>query len=298
MMLGIEIQFAYPFLAGIFAAVNPCGFVLLPTYLMFFLGMEGTRPGTQRAAIGRALGVAGAVSAGFMAVFIVIGVITKTLTSWIYDSASEYISLGIGVLMVVVGIATLFGKHLPFMTPKLDVGGQDTSTKSMFLYGVSYALASIGCTLPLFTSAILSRFGKEGIVTGSISVGAYGAGMALILCALTVSLALARTGVLKALRKVMTHIDLISGVVLVLAGVYLVWYGYTGVTGRRSAVTDAGLSYQSWAQNRLNDIGAGWLFVIFGGITAAAIAVVAVRRRSDTATELADDAPAPATSES
>jgi cytochrome c-type biogenesis protein len=278
-IIGAEFQFAYPFIAGIFAAVNPCGFVLLPTYLMYFLGMEGTRPGTQRAAIGRALGVAGAVSAGFMAVFIVIGVITKSLTSWIYDSASDYISLGVGVLMVVVGVATLFGKHLPFMTPKLDVGGQDTSIKSMFLYGVSYALASIGCTLPLFTSAILGRFGKEGIVTGSISVGAYGAGMALILSALTVSLALARTGMLKALRKVMSHIDLVSGVVLVLAGLYLVWYGYTAITGRRSAVTDLGANFESWTQNRLNDLGAGWLFVIFGGITAAAVAVVVTRRR-------------------
>ena len=28
------------FLRGLVAAVNPCGFVLLPTYLMFFLGAD------------------------------------------------------------------------------------------------------------------------------------------------------------------------------------------------------------------------------------------------------------------
>jgi cytochrome c-type biogenesis protein len=274
-----QFQFAYPFIAGIVAAINPCGFVLLPTYLMYFLGMEGTRPGTQRAAIGRALTVSGAVSAGFMAVFIVIGVITKSLTRWIADSASEYLSLGIGVLMVGIGIATLFGKHLPFMTPKLDVGGKDTSTKSMFLYGVSYAVASIGCTLPVFTGGILGSFRKEGVVSGVLSIGAYGAGMALILAALTVSLALARTGMLKALRKVMSHIDLVSGVVLILAGLYLVWYGYTAIVGRSSAVTDLGLNIQRWGSNRLNSIGAGWLFIILGGITTAAIGTVVVRRR-------------------
>ena len=27
------------FIRGLVAAVNPCGFILLPTYLMFFLGL-------------------------------------------------------------------------------------------------------------------------------------------------------------------------------------------------------------------------------------------------------------------
>ena len=29
------------FVAGMLAAVNPCGFILLPTYLMYFLGVSG-----------------------------------------------------------------------------------------------------------------------------------------------------------------------------------------------------------------------------------------------------------------
>ena len=30
------------FVAGMLAAVNPCGFVLLPTYLMYFLGIQSS----------------------------------------------------------------------------------------------------------------------------------------------------------------------------------------------------------------------------------------------------------------
>ena len=51
----IDGQFALNFLRGVLATVNPCGFVLLPTYLMFFLGTEGARPGTQRASVQRAV---------------------------------------------------------------------------------------------------------------------------------------------------------------------------------------------------------------------------------------------------
>ena len=43
------------FLRGLVAAVNPCAFVMLPTYLMYFLGMEGHRAGDQRATVRRAL---------------------------------------------------------------------------------------------------------------------------------------------------------------------------------------------------------------------------------------------------
>ena len=54
------------FIRGLVAAVNPCGFILLPTYLMYFLGLQGGMPGTQRATLRRALLVSAAVSAGFL----------------------------------------------------------------------------------------------------------------------------------------------------------------------------------------------------------------------------------------
>ena len=79
-MIAVSGQFALNFLRGVLATVNPCGFVLLPTYLMFFLGTEGARPGTQRASVQRALTVSAAVTAGFFAVFLVIGLLEMILT--------------------------------------------------------------------------------------------------------------------------------------------------------------------------------------------------------------------------
>ena len=74
-MVALEGNFGYSFLRGVFAAVNPCGFVMLPAYLTYFLGVDDARTsGTDgRAGIGRALAVSAAVSAGFVFVFTVIG---------------------------------------------------------------------------------------------------------------------------------------------------------------------------------------------------------------------------------
>ena len=63
--LGLDARLATSFTAGLLAAINPCGFVLLPTYLLYFLGMENLRPGAERSSIGRALAVSLSVSAGF-----------------------------------------------------------------------------------------------------------------------------------------------------------------------------------------------------------------------------------------
>ena len=69
MILALQGNFAYSFLLGVLAAVNPCGFVLLPTYLLFFLG---TREETELSAserVRRALVVSAGVSVGFLGVF-------------------------------------------------------------------------------------------------------------------------------------------------------------------------------------------------------------------------------------
>ena len=129
-MIAFDPRLATSFTAGLLASINPCGFVLLPTYLLYFLGMEGQRTTTERSSIPRALAVSLAVSAGFMSVFVAIGTITKIGTGWFLDK-SPWISLAVGIGLIVLGIAMLFGYRLPLTSPRLDVGGRDRSVLSM-----------------------------------------------------------------------------------------------------------------------------------------------------------------------
>ncbi|MEI8238143.1 MAG: cytochrome c biogenesis CcdA family protein [Actinomycetota bacterium] len=242
-MLAIDARLATSFTAGLLAAINPCGFVLLPTYLLYFLGMENLRPGTERTSITRALAVSLSVSAGFMSVFIVIGVITKWSTKWFLDKA-PYISLIIGVLLVVLGVAMLFGYRPPFTTPKLDVGQRDRSVVSMFVFGIAYAVASIGCTIGLFLSVVLGGVAKQGVMTGIAAIALYGLGMALLVTGLTVTLAMANTAVLHWLRRGMSWFEYVAGVFVLLTGLYLTWYWYTDITNKSSGVVTGAVSWQ------------------------------------------------------
>jgi len=232
------------FIRGLVAAVNPCGFILLPTYLMYFLGLEGVRPGTQRATLRRALLVSASLSAGFIAVFLVAGAISYNFTTWINENA-KYATVVIGASLLVLGIAMLCGYKLPFMTPDLRTGDTTERTvRAMFVFGLAYAVASIGCTIGLFIATVFSTSAREGVAAGAANVLAYGAGMALLVSALTIALAFANTSLLKVLRSGMPYVDRVAAAFVVLSGLYLLWYFYwVDLREEGDPITD-------WAQDR------------------------------------------------
>ena len=213
--------------AGLLAAVNPCGFVLLPTYLMYFLGVSG-RPGTQRSTVRRALLVSAALSAGFMTIFIIVGGVSRLFTDWLNQNA-KYVSLLIGVALVILGIAMLFGYRLPFSTPKLETGKRDQTVASMYVFGLAYAIASIGCTIGPFSAIVLGTIDTDGFFQGIIAVVLYGVAMSLLITTLTVTLALAQGGLLKSLRVGMTYVEIASAVIMILSGLYLTWYLFNDI---------------------------------------------------------------------
>jgi cytochrome c-type biogenesis protein len=214
------------FLRGFVAAVNPCGFVLLPTYLMFFLGSDVSAAvgdlGSRRAGVRRALVVSAALTAGFMTVFVVVGLVTYHFTSWIQRNA-KYATIAIAVGLVALGISMLRGYRLPIAAPRLDRGGRSRGVGSMFVYGIAYAVASLGCTIGLFLPSLFSAR-DDGLIAATAQVAAYGAGMGLLVTALTVSLAVARTGLLGVLRASMHRVEQVAAGFVILSGLYLAYY--------------------------------------------------------------------------
>ena len=214
------------FLRGFVAAVNPCGFVLLPTYLMFFLGSDVSAAvgdlGSRRAGVRRALVVSAALTAGFMTVFVVVGLVTYHFTSWIQRNA-KYATIAIAVGLVALGLSMLRGYRLPIAAPRLDRGGRSRGVGSMFVYGIAYAVASLGCTIGLFLPSLFSAR-DDGLIAATGQVAAYGAGMGLLVTALTVSLAVARTGLLGVLRASMHRVEQVAAGFVILSGLYLAYY--------------------------------------------------------------------------
>jgi cytochrome c biogenesis protein CcdA len=273
-MIALEGNFAYSFILGVMAAVNPCGFVLLPTYLVYYLGTELNREDENKTTtLRRGLSVRIAVSSGFVGLFLVVGIISRAFTTVISENA-KYAALVIGIGLVAMGIAMLFGWKLPIAQPDVSIQRKRT-TWNMFLFGIVYAIASIGCTIGLLISVILGSINRHGFVSGVISIVLYGLGMGLLVTSLTVALAFARVGLVSTIKKSFKWFDKITAIFVVLTGLYLSWYWLGAITDRGTdGVTSRVERWQTKVVQFLQDAGVYPLLIVFCLVIATAGLVI------------------------
>ncbi|WP_420445582.1 cytochrome c biogenesis CcdA family protein [Candidatus Poriferisodalis sp.] len=229
-MNGARLTFA--FTAGIVATVNPCGFAMLPAYLSFFLGIDRrAAEGSSRVGVGRALATGAVVTTGIVAVFGIVGIALSAGLSALRDYV-PWAAIVIGVGLIALGVAILAGFRMTAYLPKFERGGAGRDVRSLFLFGVSYAVASVSCGLATFLVVVTASAGNDSFVGGIVSFVLYALGMGLVLTSLAVSLALARGWLLGKLRVLMRHTDTIAAVLLIAAGAFTIWYWINDLTDR------------------------------------------------------------------
>jgi len=280
MILAIEGNFAYSFVLGILAAVNPCGFVLLPTYLLFFLGTREEENLTTSERLRRALVVGAGISVGFLGIFFVIGVISRLFTQLIELNA-KYASFVIGIGLLVAGVRMLSGWTPKFAMPQ--IGGVQTKTfRATVVYGVAYAIASIGCTIGFLTTAVFGSIAVNGFVSGVTSILLYGLGMAMLVTALTICLAFAKTGLVTLIKNRLNIIEKIGAGFVTLTGIYLIAYWYAAISESNSANFVRRIErWQTKVASFLQEQGASRLAVI---LTAVVVTAIVVSRKKSSKT--------------
>ena len=229
-MNGARLTFA--FTAGIVATINPCGFAMLPAYLSFFLGIDRrAAEGSSRAGVGRALATGAVVTTGIVVVFGIVGIALSAGLSALRDYV-PWAAIVIGAALIALGVAILAGFRLTAYLPKFERGAGGRDVRSLFLFGVSYAIASVSCGLATFLVVVTASAGDDSFVGGIVSFVLYALGMGMVLTSLAVSLALARGWLLSKLRVLMRHTDTIAAILLIAAGAFTIWYWFIDLTDR------------------------------------------------------------------
>ena len=275
-----EISFALA--AGLVAAFNPCGFALLPSYLALLVATPGA------GGVWRALRLSTAMTAGFVTVFGVFGLVISLLTVSILPYL-PWVTVVMGVGLVALGGWLLTGRELVLRMPRLRApAGQNGSPAALYGYGASYAVASLSCTIAPFLAVTGIASGSGDLVDGLVAFVAYGVGMGLVVGLLSMLVALARTAMVARTRRLLPYVSRVSGVLLVLAGVYVAYYGWYELRVNSGGAADdpiVGLAtgVQGVLSGRLDDLGAGLIAIAFAAVVAAAAAVRAVRARRGTA---------------
>jgi cytochrome c biogenesis protein CcdA len=212
-------------------------------------------------AVGRALAATAAMTVGFLLVFGAFGLLTVEVASKV-QRYLPYLTVVIGVVLVVVGVWFLIGRQLAVFVPNplADRGRWVPTARvgSMLGYGVSYAIASLSCTVGPFL-AVTGAGVRSGPVLQTVWIYlAYAAGFALVVGALAVAAAFASSALTDRIRAIVPFVNRISGGLLVVVGAYIGYYGVyeLRLLGRNSNPADPVILAAGRVQGAL----AGWVY--------------------------------------
>ncbi len=269
--------------AGLLAAVNPCGFALLPAYLSLLI--VGDDSPTRVHAVGRALSLTAAMTLGFTGVFAVFGLALAPVASGLQEHL-PWFTVVLGLMLVVVGAVLLSGRSIP--VPRLP-GRRSRSPRpltrsfaSMTGFGAGYALASLTCTIAPFLAVVVAAFRTDSVAVGVALFLTYAVGMGLVVGAVAVAVALANDSLVRRIRRAGAWVPRLSGALLLLAGLYVAYYGWWELRvlaggGLDDPVIAAAAGLQRALVTAVQTVGpVGWLLV--GAVLVAV--VVGGRRRA------------------
>ncbi len=216
---------ALAFGAGTLAAVNPCGFALLPAYLSLLV--LGDRSRSRPQAVVRALWLSGSMTLGFAGVFAAFGLAIAPVASGIQRHL-PWFTVALGLALALVGLLVLSGRQL-----KVGRVGSTrrprpitASLGSMAGFGASYAIASLTCTIAPFLAVVVAGFRTESTVVGVTLFLAYAGGMGLVVGTVAVATALASDAPIRRLRRSGRWVPRFSGLLLLATGSYVAYYGW------------------------------------------------------------------------
>ncbi len=228
---GTLLPVGFAFVAGMVAAVNPCGFAMLPAYLGIYLGsaeQKAKQGGAFSGTVVRALSVSAMVTLGFIILFGIAGILLSIATSTIAQYL-PWMGLIIGAFLIIAAGLMLSGKVLysslgEQVADKLGGSAQQASGRGYLAYGLGYGAASLSCTLPIFMAVVGSTLAVSGIVPAMAQFILYALGMGFVITMFTLSTAIFKSALLANIRGISRYVQPVSGVLLLLAGAYIVYY--------------------------------------------------------------------------
>jgi cytochrome c-type biogenesis protein len=235
--------------AGFASFFSPCAFPMFPGYMAFYF-KKNLEQKEKKLNVGKAA-ASGTVSAlGIIMVYLIIGGLILLVGQAIIPFFSK-LQLIIGIILLFLGALMMTSIQYdrivaPFRKAFGGIGkgkvNPDGTKKDLgfysglFLYGAGYGGAASACTLPVFLAVIIGGFATGSVLFGLFLLLLYTLIAAILMVIVTVAIAVVGHQAVQKLAKYTNAIKKISGLVLLIAGVYLVLFwlaanGYVNIPG-------------------------------------------------------------------
>jgi cytochrome c-type biogenesis protein len=212
----------FSFLQGVVAFFAPCAVALLPGYIISFINREASGTPSRSEKLLRGLKLASLSILGILVIYSIAGVLIA-VASQLLKAYMKWITMGMGSLIIILGILLISGKSIAF-TVDINRKSDRSEIGEAFFFGVAYAIGALGCLFPLFLIVATQAMGAPSVWLGGSYILAYFVGISLMMITAILLSTFARDFFMKYLRKLLPHMEKITGALLILAGAYVIYY--------------------------------------------------------------------------
>jgi cytochrome c-type biogenesis protein len=222
--------FAFAAVAGVASFFSPCAFPLLPSYLAFYSSADG-------AGRGRALQLGLAAALGVVSFDLLLGLAIALIgggfgesISISGDNPSRWLLIFRGVIgftLLVLGLGQLAGWNLkPRGADALAYWSrpQPRSSRrpeaSLFLYGLGYNAAGMGCTGPILAGLVIASLASGGFASALAAFLIFALTMGLLMLVISLLVGASRQQLIMQLKSAAPRIRTLGALAMVAAGLF------------------------------------------------------------------------------
>ena len=218
--------------AGVASFFSPCAFPLLPSYFSFYQNLdleEQPQQNRPRQALRLGLSAASGVISFNMGIGAIIAVLSagvaqgRSIADGTPNPGVIAFRFGTGVLLLILGFGQLRGWNLKprfvdafVYRTRPQRAGKLGPASTLYLYGLGYTAAGIGCTGPILAGLIAMALSSGGFPAAAISFVIFSLTMGMLMFIVSMIVSTSRQTLITRIKVVSPIIKRASGVLLVL----------------------------------------------------------------------------------
>ena len=225
-------EYILTFIEGFASFISPCILPMIPIYLSYFIGENDNKENIEdengkktiasssRKMIINSIGFV----IGFTIVFLLLGIFASSLGNLLTQNI-KYIKIVFGVMIIIFGLnyMEILKINVINKTKRKNIDKKNFTFIKSIIFGILFSCSWTPCIGTFLSSALLLIAKEQDIIKGIIMMVLYsiGLGLPFIISAILIE---RLKNVFDFIKKHYNVIKKISGVILIMAGIYMIFF--------------------------------------------------------------------------
>lgn len=210
-------EYVFTFIEGIASFISPCLLPMLPIYISYFIGEDDKK---NSKAILNSVGFV----FGFTIVFLILSIFASSLGGML-SSYIKYVKIVFGILIILLGLNYIEILNLKLVNKSRVVNNntKDLNFIKSILFGILFSISWTPCIGTFLSSALLLIAKQQNFIKGLILMLLYSIGLGIPFVVSVVLIEKLKNA-FNFIKKHYGKIKIISGIILIVMGIYIIFF--------------------------------------------------------------------------